>query len=131
MVDIRSLKDRVRSRIHTAKDLLATMMTPAQSPSLEGKDYRKEGAIATAKCDHAYISYDYDCLVQKVTEHENYLTAEDHVITKGMKQREEWRRQMGQINKELSMAFPGDVVVNGLLSLISSLGVSVLIRFLV
>ena len=30
MLDLRSLKDRVRSSIHTAEDLLATMMTPAQ-----------------------------------------------------------------------------------------------------
>ena len=156
MPEVRSLKDRVCSSIHTAEDLLATMMTPAQSPAQitlhveylkrmsgltyevekdllvelkdfitfmiyigrrasaiykdlctwetsisrahtellytrksvhEGKDYRKRGAIGIAKCDHANISYDYDYLVQEVTEHENYLTAEDHVITKGIKKR--------------------------------------------
>ena len=35
-------------------------------------------------------------------EHRNYLNAENHVITKGMRSREDWREQMEQINKEFS-----------------------------
>ena len=45
---------------------------------------------------------DYDALEQEVTQYGNYLTAEDHVITKGMKMREPWREQTGQITKDLS-----------------------------
>ena len=35
-------------------------------------------------------------------EHRNYHNAEDHVITKGMGNREAWREQMEQINREFS-----------------------------
>ena len=45
---------------------------------------------------------DYDALKQEVTQHGNYLTAEDHVITKGMKMREPWKKQATQISKEFS-----------------------------
>ena len=46
---------------------------------------------------------DYDYLKQEVTEHRNYLTAEEHIITKGMERREKWREQMDQITRELSV----------------------------
>ena len=54
-------------------------------------DYRQREATENAKS-----------LKQDVTQHGNYLTAEDHVITKGMKMREPWREQMEQITKDLS-----------------------------
>ena len=184
MSNIRNLKDRIRSSIHTAEDILATMMTSTQSPSQitlhigyikrmssltykvnsdlmdidqtgrdhindtdlknygnsiidigrrasalykdictkeesinsahigmlyarqaahEGKDHRRQGAIRIAKCDQANISCDYDCLVKEVTGFRDYLTAEDHNITKGARKRVEWKGQVGLITKALSL----------------------------
>ena len=39
---------------------------------------------------------------QEVTHHGNYPTAEDHIITEGMKLRKPWRTQAAQITKDLT-----------------------------
>ena len=65
------------------------------------KVHRQKKATERAKSIHTNIELDYDALKQEVTQHGNYLTAEDHVITKGMKMREPWRKQMEQITKDL------------------------------
>ena len=67
-----------------------------------GKDHRQRGAIEIAKSINTCIKLDHDYLEQEVKQHGNYLTAEDHVITKGMEKREPWRKQMEQITKDLS-----------------------------
>ena len=178
----RSLKEMLRSRIHTSEALLATMTTPTQSPAQiilhvgyiermselarkvaddlldidptcrdhingtelkefstsminigrkasaiygnlctweasitraclalnqamrsiqHGMDHRKEGAVELAKADHTCITMDYDYLKQEVTQYGSYLTSEDHVITKGMEMREEWRNQKENITRDL------------------------------
>ena len=38
---------------------------------------------------------------QEVTQHGNYLTAEDHIITEGMKLRKPWKKQIAHITKDL------------------------------
>ena len=45
---------------------------------------------------------DYDILMEEVTRHGNYLTAQDHMIVNGMKMREPWKKQMKQTSKDLS-----------------------------
>ena len=39
---------------------------------------------------------------QEVTQYGNYLTVEDHVITKGTKNREPWKKQAALISKEFT-----------------------------
>ena len=68
----------------------------------EEKDRRQLGATQIANCDHANITLDCNYLEEEITEHKNYLTAEDHVITKGMRMRKLWREQMEKITKDLS-----------------------------
>ena len=60
------------------------------------------GEREKAKSSHKHIILDYDTLKEEVTQHGNYLTTEDHVITIGMKKREPWKKQMKQISKDLS-----------------------------
>ena len=45
---------------------------------------------------------DYDSLHQEVTEHKNYSTSEDHIITSGMEKREPWNKRMRQLLRDLS-----------------------------
>ena len=52
------------------------------------KAYRQKEATEKARSIHTHIELDYNALKQEVTQHGNYLTVEDHVITKGMKMRE-------------------------------------------
>ena len=66
------------------------------------KNLRQKKATETAKSIHTHIKMDYNALEQEITKHGNYLTAEDHEITKGMEKREPWREQMEQITKSLS-----------------------------
>ena len=37
-----------------------------------------------AKCNYANITIDHDYLLEEVTEHKDYLSAEDHIIIEGM-----------------------------------------------
>ena len=76
-------------------------LTQAIRSVQHSKDIRKKGATKIAKANHAKITIDYDYLEQEVTTHGNCLTAEDHVITRGMDRREEWREQMGKITEDL------------------------------
>ena len=57
-----------------------------------GKDHRQRLATEIAKSIHTCIMLDHDYLKQEVIQHGNYLTAEDHLITKGMERRESWRK---------------------------------------
>ena len=47
----------------------------------EEEDHRHMEATQMAKCDHANITMDCNYLENEVTKYENYLTAEDQVIT--------------------------------------------------
>ena len=76
--------------IHTANYELQVATKDIQGDA----DHRNLGATEAAKCDHANITMDHDYLQQEVTEHRNYLSAEDHIIIKGMEWREKWRKQM-------------------------------------
>ena len=61
----------------------------------------KLGTTETAKCNYANLTLDHEYLLEEVMEHEDYLSAEDHVIIQGMKQREEWKEMMNKITREL------------------------------
>ena len=187
MADIRSLKDRVRSSIHTAEDLLAIMMASTSSQALTNvhvgyikkmksltynvaiellgikpmcrdlindvelkdfstsmidishkasnlyidlctrmdptqttkihtanlvlqiaiqdiqrdADHTKLGTTKMAKGNYANITINHDYLLEEVMKHKDYLSAEDHIIIEGMEQREEWKKSMDQITREL------------------------------
>ena len=64
-------------------------------------DHTKLGTTEMAKCNYANIILDHQHLLEKVTEHKDYLSVEDHIIIKGMEQREEWRKKMDQTVREL------------------------------
>ena len=96
MIDIYNYKDW---RIW--KDPITRLQTAIKAVQ-EESDHRQLGATQIAICDHAIITLDCNYLEEEVTEHKNYLTAEDHVIAMGMRSREEWRERMEQISKELS-----------------------------
>ena len=63
MLDVKSLKDRIRSNIHTAEDLLATMMTPAQGPSqiTLQVEYLKRMSGLTYKVNNGLLDIDPVC----------------------------------------------------------------------
>ena len=61
----------------------------------------KLGTTETAKCNYANLTLDHEYLLEEVMEHEDYLSAEDHVIIQGMEQREEWKEMMNKITREL------------------------------
>ena len=61
----------------------------------------KLGTTETAKCNYANLTLDHEYLLEEVMEHEDYLSAEDHVIIQGMKQREEWKEKINKIAREL------------------------------
>ena len=39
---------------------------------------------------------DYDCLKEEVSRHGNYTAVEDHVIIRGMKLRDAWKKQIAK-----------------------------------
>ena len=57
----------------------------------------KLGTTEMAKCNYANLTLDHEYLLEEIMEHEDYLSAEDHVIIQGMKQREEWKEMMNKI----------------------------------
>ena len=97
--DFRDIKAKYRDDIDaTELEDFRILLTIIQ----DEKNFRQKKEKETAKSIHTNIKLDYDALEQEITKHGNYLTAEDHVITKGMKKREPWRKQMEQITKSLS-----------------------------
>ena len=79
--------------------------TPNSSPTdtdvQDRKNHRLQQAKETAKASHTNIQADYCILKEEVMEHGNYLTAENHIITEGMKLRKPWKTQVTKITKDL------------------------------
>ena len=83
------------------KDPITKLQTAIKEVQDEN-DHRQLEATQDAIRDNSYITLDCTSLEDEVMEHRNYHNAEDHVITKGMGNREAWREQMEQINREFS-----------------------------
>ena len=64
-------------------------------------DLKQKGAREEAKALHMNIMMDCNNLNQEVVRHGPYSTAEDHVITNGMRERKLWKEQMSTISRDL------------------------------
>ena len=78
-------------------------MLYARQAAHKGKDYRRQRAIRIAQRDHASIDYDCKNLIEEVTRHKDYPTAENHDINKKARRRVNWKGQMELINKAFSL----------------------------
>ena len=61
----------------------------------------KLGTTEMAKCNYTNLTLDHEYLLEEVIEHKDYLSAEDHIIIQGMRQRKEWKEMMNKITKDL------------------------------
>ena len=61
----------------------------------QGKDYRQMRITEAAKTSYLYITNNHESLKQEITQHKNYLTAESHTITQGMRKEETMDRAHG------------------------------------
>ena len=68
----------------------------------QGKDDRQLRIREAAKTSYACITNNHNSLKQEITQHKNYLTADSHTITQGMRKREPWTEHMEKITKDLS-----------------------------
>ena len=74
------------------KDPITTLQT-AMEFIQEESNHRQLGATQAAICDHGNITTDCDFLEKEITEPQNYLIAENHIVTMGMRSRGEWKEQ--------------------------------------
>ena len=73
---------RPQSRTHHSPNT-----TSSNADVQDRQAHRLVQATETAKAAYINIKADSDIMKQEVTQHGNYLTAEDHIITEGMKSR--------------------------------------------
>ena len=56
-----------------------------------------------AKPTYKHIMMDYDALKEEVSRYGNYMVVQDHVIVKGMKMRDPWKKHMKKIAKDFTV----------------------------
>ena len=59
-----------------------------------------------AKATYKHIMMDYDALKEKGSQYGNHMVVQDHVIIKGMKMRDPWKKQMKRSQRTSKMSQP-------------------------
>ena len=73
-----------------------------KDPSYDECTFVQRKAGEDAKASHTNITRAYNELEQEVLRHVPYSTAEDDVVTNGMRDRKHWKDQMSNVFKDLN-----------------------------